>query len=297
MGAALFGDVVRCQAGLVLVGEGSNGKSVLLATLRRLFPPEVTESIEPQLWGNVFHLAELLRCRLNLVNEMPEAELAASEKFKAVLSGDPVHAAQKHRTPFTFAPRAGHVFACNRLPGTQDQSHGFWRRWVVLTFDRVFADHAQERDLVDKLATEIPGIVVRLAVAAVRLRDRAWKLQIPATSELAKHVWRAETDQVAQFLLDKDAMKTLWDENAHRAWHPRKPRPDPRWTRGKHLYAAFARWARDHGHRGLSATKFGKRAGQLLRWDDRKDGVWYLLPELDRNDYASFELDPPEDPT
>ena len=102
MGAALFGDVVRCQAGLVLVGEGSNGKSVLLATLRRLFPPEVTESIEPQLWGNVFHLAELLRCRLNLVNEMPEAELAASEKFKAVLSGDPVHAAQKHRTPFTL---------------------------------------------------------------------------------------------------------------------------------------------------------------------------------------------------
>jgi hypothetical protein len=82
----------------VLVGHlGANGKSTLLYVLRQLFPREAVQAIEPQLWSNVFHLAELVGARINSVNELPDADVVAGEKFKAVVSGDAVSVAHKHR--------------------------------------------------------------------------------------------------------------------------------------------------------------------------------------------------------
>lgn len=293
VGATLFGTITKWEVCLVLVGLlGANGKSTLLFVLRQLFPREAVQAIEPQLWSNVFHLAALVGARINIVNELPDADVVAGEKFKAVVSGDAVNAAHKHRDPFTFAPRAGHLFACNGLPGTRDQSGGFWRRWGVLTFERTF-EGAKDTDLRFRLVRdELPGIAARVVAAAARL-ERRGRFDVPATAEGAKQLWRLETDQVAQFLADRDAMSELRDANAERAEQAGRHAVDARWTRASHLYARFGAWAKSHGHVGMSSTKFGRRTKELLAWEDRASGVWYALPDAAS---APVLFDAPEHP-
>ncbi len=293
IGAALTGDVVRYQVALVLVGAlGANGKSTFLTVIRWLFPPGSVQAIGPALWGNVFHLAELAGARINIVNELPDADIAAGEVFKSMISGDAVNAAHKHGKPFTFAARTGHVFACNGLPGTRDQSGGYWRRWLIAPCDRSFVGR-EDFGLADALRAELPGIAARVVAAAGRLRARG-RFEIPATSAAAKLRWQLDSDQVRQFLADHGAVRRLHEANGQRAMAISvRRRVDPRWTRAQHLYEAFAVWAKANGHGPMSSTKFGARVGTLLERRIRNDGNWYLLPETAAND---VDADPPEAP-
>jgi putative DNA primase/helicase len=248
IGAALFGDVARHALCLILPGsEGANGKSTLLHIVRALFPPAAVQAIKPQLWGNVFHLAELAGCRLNVVNELPDADIVAGETFKAVVSGDPVNAARKHRDPFTFIPQAGHLFACNELPGTRDQTGGFWRRWGVLTFERTFRPAEQDPGLRARLVrTDLPGIAARVLAAAGRLSHRG-RFVLPPSSHAAKARWQWESDQVRQFV--EDRVPDLLQRGQGR-------------VSAQTLYEAFTVWSRQNGHAGMTSTTFGRR----VRW-------------------------------
>src|SRR5439155_3534731 len=223
---------------------GANGKSTLLHVVRTLFPPAAVQAIKPQLWGNVFHLAELAGCRLNVVNELPDADIAAGEAFKAVVSGDPVNAARKRRDPFTFVPQAGHLFACNELPGTRDQTGGFWRRWGVLTFERTFLPAEQDPGLRARLVrTELPGIAARVLAAAGRLSQRG-RFVLPPSAHAAKARWQWESDQVRQFV--EDRVPDLLRRGQGR-------------VSAQTLYEAFSVWSRQNGHAGMTSTTFGRR--------------------------------------
>ena len=57
LGACLVGVVVKYHTCIVLNGDGSNGKSVFLDVIRRLFPPESVRSIKPQKWSEKFSIA------------------------------------------------------------------------------------------------------------------------------------------------------------------------------------------------------------------------------------------------
>jgi P4 family phage/plasmid primase-like protien len=299
IGATLFGAITKHALCLIMYGTGgNNGKSVLLHVLRALFPTAAVESISPQQWGNVFHLAKLAGCMLNVVSELPDTDLAAGETFKAVVAGDAVNAAHKNRDPFTFAPTAGHLFACNGLPGTQDHSGGFYRRWLALTFERQFRDDERELDLRETLVRdELPGIVARVIAAAGRLERRGCFV-VPATAAAAKEQWRVDSDQVAQFLADRDALAGLWAASERRRVEKGRPVTAARWTKADPLYAAYAVWAKAHGQGVLSSTKFGVRAKTLLGaegagWKRSSHAIWYRLPDVAGQ---PAEDDPPEDP-
>ena len=280
IGLVLFGLIVRYQVCLVAIGRhGSEGKSVLLHVLRQLFPAEATRSISPQLWSSPFSLAQLAGARINLVNELPDADVTAGEVFKAVVTGDAVQAQHKFKDPFDLVARAGHLFACNELPGTRDQSGGFWRRWIVLTFERTFAPHEQDPNLRHDIArNELPGIAARVVAAVERFLARG-KFDTPQTSVAAKEAWRLEADQVRQFFSDADAMDRLIYQNRFRS-PTEKHGSGTRWTRAKHLYNAYKEWSEANGHSLLSNTKFGARAKSVLgadRCERLATGAWYRV--------------------
>lgn len=241
IGAALLGLGTTYQRSLILVGDaGANGKSTLLSVVRALFPPEAVRASGPQQWTNLFYLAELAGARINIVNELPDSDVEAGETFKAVISGDDVTAARKHRDPFSFRPRAAHVFACNALPGTRDQSGGFWRRQLVLTFPRTFAEHEQDRELGAKLASEIPAITAHVLRAVVRLVARG-RFEVPESSASALEEWREDSDQVRQWLREC-CDETQTAENTLAS-----------------IYGNYANWSKNHGHKPLASNKLAAR--------------------------------------
>lgn len=262
-GVSLLGIASRFQRALVLKGDGANGKSVCSTLLERAMPPGACVSIPPQQFGSEYRLAMLAGKRLNIVSELPESEILDSEAFKAIVAGDSTTGRAIRQAPFTFRPVAGHVFAANRLPGTADQSFGFWRRFIVLEFPNVVPEAKQDPNLADKLTCELPAIVgwfLQGAAEAVK----AGRIQAPTSSAKALIDWQHVSDQVRAFIAECTAPVASTDP-----YHG---------VKASNLYSAYRRWANDNGHKLLSSTTFGVRLGQIgVQKMRTMYGVYYPL--------------------
>ncbi len=249
-GAALLGMATTHAVCLVLVGSGNDGKSRVLNVLRALFPPTAVCSVAPHLWARGFLLAELAGKRLNVVGELPDGDMQDSERFKLVVAGDAVTAERKYGDPFTLVPEAAHIFACNDLPGTRDQSPGFWRRFSVIPCTRAFTATEEVKDI-DKrvLATDLSGIASWAINGAAQLQ-RAGRYTTPSTSEAAKVDWQQTSDQVRQWV---DIGCVRLESGA----------PVYLEATLEKLYAEYRPWALATGHSPLSSTRLGSRLKSL----------------------------------
>lgn len=257
-GTSILGIATRFQRALCCPGPGSNGKGVVLAVLEGLMPPGTVESIAPQSWTNEYRLARLAGKLLNTVNELPEFELLDTEVVKCVISGDPTTARHIREAPFRFAPRAGHIFAANRLPRTSDSTHGFWRRFVVITFNRVVEESKQVPTLAsDILAAERPAIVCwALAGAARALRQRGYT--IPESSRAALEAWRSDADPLRRFIVECT----------------RKPVRGQAGVRASVAYLAYKTWCGENGDRPLAQNAFGSRLRSIGLGSRHTESGW-----------------------
>lgn len=268
-GASLVGLAPRHAVALVLVGPGNDGKSRVLNVLRALFPATAVCSIPPNAWGRGFLLAELAGKRLNVVSELPGTDVQDGDRFKQVVAGDAVTAERKYEAPFTLVPEAGHVFACNELPGTRDQSRGFWRRFAVIPCTRSFTADEEVKDI-DRIVigAELAGIAAWALEGAARLQ-REGQYTTPKASEEAKADWQEDSDQVRQWV---KARCTVLPKGTL-AW---------RETGLDKLYADYRSWAQANGHTPLASAKLGARLATLGHFHRSKDARAYRL-ELGRS--------------
>jgi P4 family phage/plasmid primase-like protien len=243
IGIYAMGRATRYQQAFILLGGGANGKSVLLDVIRSLFDRKTVTAISPQEWGDQYRRARLAGSRVNLVSELPEVEMMSSEKVKGIISGDVTEARAIYGSPFDFEPRAGHLFSANALPGVRDHSHGFWRRWGVLPFPRVFAKHEQDRGLTSRLIETQRGLILSWACEAVPgVLDRGGYIE-PVSCDAVTREWRARADQVACFMDEDTAVN------------------EPGWRiSAAQLYNRYVEWAKLNGYRNqLSNRIFGER--------------------------------------
>jgi putative DNA primase/helicase len=209
IGACVAGVPCRFAKVLVMSGGGNNGKNVVADIIsEHLFSSDVVSSLTPQSWAKPEFLSKLRNARINVVNEMPADDIQASDVFKAVVDGGAVTARDLYAAPYTLRSRAGHVFLCNTLPGTRDNTLGFWRRVLVLEFKRNFSTHPDEtgqlrtkEEVKADLVKELPGIMLWALHGAVRLLKQG-RYTVPDSHQVALDEWRMETDQVAAFVDD-----------------------------------------------------------------------------------------------
>lgn len=263
-GACELGIAPRYQKAGVAPGLGSNGKTTLAVTLSDCMPAGTTSAIAPQDLGQEYRRAMLAGKHLNIVSELPERDIIASEAFKAIVTGDPIIGRVIRESPIMFRPKAGHFFAANKLPGTTDQSEGFWRRFVVLTFNRSFEnDPGRDPNLVPKLLEEKAAIVSWLLDGAERLiRQKSYT--IPASHHAAMAAWRRNADQVALFV-ESELRPTREREHG---------------TAGAALYSAYREWCERNGHRyTLASNRFAERM-QALDLGARKTKAGMVYPVM-----------------
>jgi len=157
MGYSLVPDT-RYEKALLGVGEGANGKSTLLGVWEHMIGRGNFCSVTLGNLQNEFHRVKLHGKLLNVAAEVTHTTLEQVDYFKRIVTGDTMDAAHKHKPVFEFRPFARLVFAMNRMPRIKDTSHGFYRRLLILPFDRVFKKEEQDRQLLKKLIQEIDGI-------------------------------------------------------------------------------------------------------------------------------------------
>jgi putative DNA primase/helicase len=259
-GASALGLAPKYQQAVVASGGGDNGKSTLAKIVTAAMPLNAVCAIAPQDMGQEYRRAMLAGKRLNVVNELPEATIIASEAFKAIVVGDPITGRHIREAPFTFSPEAGHYFAANRLPGTNDQTEGFWRRLIVIEFNRSFkGDPERDPSIADTIIREhLPGVVRWMLEGAARLLQQG-RYTLPSSHKRALAEWKLSSDQVAMFLHERGTLDPTASTPATR------------------LYEAYRQWALTSGHRNLMAkNSFGARL-RLLEVEPRhtRDGVVY----------------------
>jgi len=274
-GAALVGMATKYQRCVIFTGDGANGKSTCAEILEAGFPAGSTSAISPQKLGENYMLHQIAGKLLNVALELAEDEILAPGSFKGIIDGMKMTARDIRESPYDFKPRAGHLYAANRLPGTTDHTHGFWRRWLVVEFNRIFRAEEQNVHLKDEIiSTELQGIVAWLLEGARRLAERG-RYKVPESSGQAVERWRHSADPVAIFVSERAVMAATDEER----------------TGASYLFTEYVAWAEKFKFRAMSITKFGQRmrglgfasqhtrTGQVYPVRIRREGEPYVYEE------------------
>jgi len=192
------------QKAILLTGEGNNGKSTWLSLVAAFLDKRNTSGVSlHKLEADKFAAARLIGKLANICPDLPSKHLAGTSTFKAITGGDTLTAEYKFKDSFDFTPFCRLVFSANHPPRSSDSSHAFFRRWLVVPFDRTFGPDEQiPRDILDAMLTspaELSGLLNQALDALDHLRQRR-AFSEPESVKKAWEDFHSETDPMAVWL-------------------------------------------------------------------------------------------------
>jgi putative DNA primase/helicase len=206
--AWLLTPVNDIQKAVLLLGEGSNGKSTYLRACEAFIGRQNTAALSlHKLEQDKFATARLVGKLANICPDLPSGHLATTSVFKALTGNDTLPAERKFCDSFEFVPFCKLVFSANRPPHSDDATHGFFRRWVVVPFLRCFEENAKgtktREELDARLANpiELSGVLNKALQALAKIRRDGF-----TQSETTRQAWqdfRTVTDPLAVWLEQK----------------------------------------------------------------------------------------------
>jgi P4 family phage/plasmid primase-like protien len=269
------------QKFLWLIGAGANGKSVLLKVLEALVGKENASHVNLDRLGDRFSSAHLEGKLLNISSELsPEATLSENN-LKAITASDTIHAERKGKDGYSFTPYARLIASANELPRLRDLTPGFHRRAIILTFNRSFEEHEQDRGLEAKLLAELAGILV-WAVEGLKDLLAAQHLSIPPSSQQAVSQYFKEADSVALFA-EELLVKLAPDSSPSAGLIPLT------------LYGMYKEYCQDNGLMCPSNVTFGKRLARLGYEKRRSNGSDYWQVQRKPRAMADADRSPVDD--
>jgi len=123
----------------VLFGRGRNGKGTFIRLLKRLIGSKNCCSTDLyRLINSRFETARLYKKKLALLGETDYKSIERSDILKSLSGQDPIPAEYKNKPNFDFENYAKIVIATNSVPPTIDKTLGFYSRWIILKFEKIY---------------------------------------------------------------------------------------------------------------------------------------------------------------
>lgn len=243
----------RFEAFLILIGDGANGKSVILEVLRAMLGSANVSNVPLDALEGRFNKVEMIGKLANIATDMQRMPKVQEGTLKQMVSGEPLQVEQKHKPAYTAYPTAKLVFATNHLPPFADTSDGLWRRMIVIPFFVQFvADRIDRYRARDIISEELPGVLNWALEGASRLLQQDQFTSCGAC-DAAKHEHRHDSDPFRQFLdecceLGPD-YSVVVDE----------------------FYKAYSGFCRESGKGAKAKSEVGKLMAKLNEVDRRRD--------------------------
>jgi P4 family phage/plasmid primase-like protien len=250
-GYAFSNDICWAQVALILSGDGSNGKSTFMDILKDLAGDDnysaltlsdlKSETARKMLDGKLFNLAE----------ETPTYAMTESSIFKNLVGGGETTVKQLYKQPYRIKNKAKMMFACNELPRTKDTTRGYFRRLVIVPFDRRFEGAAKDPFIKDKLMGELPGIYNLVIDGYRRLVKRR---RFSEADEIAKEIekYREDLDTVLSWY--KDCI----EDNLEPVLNAKHEAPLSK------LYSSYRFYCEARGEKPETHPTFSRRLGHIL---------------------------------
>jgi len=193
------------QKAVLLTGDGANGKSTYLRAVLAFIGRQNVAAISlHRLENDRFSVARLVGKLANICPDLPSEGLSSTSIFKSITGGDALMAERKFEESFEFVPFTRLIFSANHPPKSQDASPAFFRRWVVVPFERTFHEGdpgTLPRDRLDALLAdpaELSGVLNKALEAIASIRSRG--LTESESTRRAMDEFRQTTDPVAVWL-------------------------------------------------------------------------------------------------
>ncbi len=136
---------------VVLLGGGSNGKSVYLYGLRSIVGIDNVSTISMHTLGDRtdrFACAGLVNMLANAADDMSQEKILDTANIKSIISGNPIRVEGKYKAPVTYRPFCKLVFGANHRLESNDETTGYIRRIMHIPFNQTFPPNpAKEREL------------------------------------------------------------------------------------------------------------------------------------------------------
>jgi putative DNA primase/helicase len=198
------------------LGGGENGKSTCLDYLKFMLGKNNFSSIPLQILINdKFAAAKLDGILANIFPDLEKDELKHTGTFKDLSSHESIYAQNKYGQPFDLEPVATQIFSCNRFPKSYDQSQGFFRRWIIVKWQRNFEN---DPDRINNLKKQLLSaksdrdiVFSNLIHIAKRLLDSN-KFSYSKDWKVIQKEWNSNADPLDDFvdnyIIDSDSSRS-----------------------------------------------------------------------------------------
>jgi putative DNA primase/helicase len=189
-------NILKAEKVLVLYGSGANGKSVLYEIVRALFGGHNVSSfsLESLTDVNGYYRAQIDTKLLNYASEI--SNKMDTTRFKAMISGEPIEARHPSGRAMQLEQYAKMIFNCNELPKDTEQTHAFFRRFLIVPFNVIIPEAEQNRNLHNEIIeSELSGVFTWVLKGLGRLLRQKGFSECKA-SNVALDKYKTETDNV-----------------------------------------------------------------------------------------------------
>jgi len=244
------------QRFMFLVGEGANGKSVVLAGLHAMLGPDNVSTVPLEDFGKRFAMAQTLGKLANISPEVGELDRTAEGTLKAFVSGDRMTFERKGKDAFSARPTARLVLSTNNTPRFSDKSEGVWRRLLLVPFTRQvpLGERVAGMDKPEFWMNtgEAPGILNWALEGLRRLQKNGMRFTEPAACRAAVQEHRVDSDPCRAFLEEH---------------YVADPNGKPLLT--AELCSKYRDWCEENGFKTVGSNNFSRQVKRVFRTDTK----------------------------
>ena len=243
------------ERAFINLGGGNNGKSVVLEYIESLLGRDNVSRIAlHEISEDKFMAAELESKLVNVYADLENNELRKTGKLKQIVSGEGIQVQRKYSNPFQLYPFCKLVFSCNRFPKVYDQTQGFFRRWIIVKWERNFENDPQrDEHLKENLKNnrEEKNLVFSCLVRLAKKLKKTGKFTHSKDWREIQKTWNANADPLDDFatnyIIESDGSKTK-----------------------RETYQFYKAYCYEKGESPLGMGQFGKRFAEY--YEDSRDG-------------------------
>ena len=185
------------EKAILFQGLGGNGKGTIIAILEKMFGEHASHIGLQELADNRFAAAGLYGKLVNLHADLRKSQIVDSSIFKMTTSGDSMRAEEKYKNSFNFNNRAKIIFSANAIPPCTDNSPAYYRRWIIIPFEKTFDDAGLRKKLFSD--EELSGLLNKGLEGLKRLWVQDAFTSTYA-SDSALHEYKCDNDSAYNYL-------------------------------------------------------------------------------------------------
>lgn len=275
VGYSLTGSTTE-QVMFVLVGNGRNGKSVLMNVVvyiaggyaKIMNASSIIRRYGAQ--GANSDIARLEGARVVVSSETNEGDRLDESLVKQMTGGDAIVARYQYGKEFEFKPKFKLWMATNHKPTIFGTDDGIWRRMVVIPFKYKIPDDKVDKHLEDKLKAEAIGIL-NWAIEGAMMWQREG-LEEPLAIKQANKEYREEMDVIQSFINDRCVVE------------------DGKLVKASELFKEYKDWAQETNNYEMNSRKFGQEIGKRFDKERLRNGVHYFGIDIARGPEYKFNM-------